>query len=85
MCSSAPSAPGIEMIHPGVRFWATGFPPQPWEVRGVAIGTEHGVIPPQALVVRKKGVDVLPHNFSCGGDLEEPSGHTFTDQRIAVR
>src|SRR5712691_849309 len=73
------------MIHPGICLWATGFSPQPWEARSVAIGTEHGVIVPKTLVVRKKGVDILPHHLTHGGDLEEPSGHAFTDQGIDVR
>src|SRR5262249_5138286 len=84
-CSSTPSSPCIEMVHPGVLLWVPGFPPQPWEVRRVAIGTEYGVITPKTLVVRKKGVNVLPHHLAHRGDLEEPSGHAFTDQGIAVR
>jgi hypothetical protein len=73
------------VVHPGVLLWAQAFPPQPWEVRRVAIGTKHGVIAPKTLVVRKKGVDILPHHLAHGGNLEEPSGHAFTDQGIAVR
>src|SRR5262249_8715847 len=65
--------------------WVPGFPPQPWEVRRVAIGTEYGIIAPKTLVVRKKGVNILPHHLAQGGDFEEPSGHAFTDQGIAIR
>src|SRR5215813_6826310 len=83
--SGAGSSSRINVVHPGVLLWVPGFPPQPWEVRRVAIGTKHGVIAPKTLVVRKKGVDILPHYLAHGGDLEEPSGHAFTDQGIAVR
>ena len=74
----------IKAIYSGESFWIQIFTSQPRKIRPVPVSPEDPVGVAETLIVTEKGIDVLPDHLSVMCNLEEPTGHTFADQRISV-
>ena len=60
------------------------FPSEARKIRAVTVGAKQAVDVSEAFVRSVKGIDILPHHFALVSHLENPAGHTFADEGIAV-